>query len=131
MDFEPQFLTLEEVLKIHAYQVETFGGDPGVLNMGLLESALAQPRSGFGGQYFHPDLASMAAAYLFHIAGNHAFADGNKRTAAHVAIVFLGLNGVDVDYPVDEAERITVGAASGVVKKEEVIEFVRKLIEGT
>jgi death-on-curing protein len=123
----PIFLTVEEALKIHAYQVETFGGDPGVLNMGLLESALAQPQMTW--QYTAADLATLAATYLFHLAMNHPFADGNKRTAAHAAIVFLGMNGIDVDYPIDEAERITVAVASGAAEKADAIRFFQALLE--
>ena len=125
---QPIFLTLDEVLQIHAHQIETFGGDGGIRDMGLLESAIAQPMQSFGGQYLHPDLASMAAAYLFHIAANHAFVDGNKRTGAHAALVFLVLNGVDVDYPTDEAEQLVLCVASGRAMKDEVIEFFRKLV---
>ena len=78
---DPLFLTLDEVLQLHAYQIKNFGGVEGILDIGLLESAIAMPRQGFGGTYLHPDLASMAAAYLFHIISNHAFQDGNKRAA--------------------------------------------------
>ena len=90
----PTFLTLDEVLEFHAEQVELFGGDPGVRDFGLLESAIAQPRQAFGGSFLHEDLALMAAAYLFHIVQNHPFADGNKRTGTHAAHVFLRYNGM-------------------------------------
>jgi death-on-curing protein len=75
----PTFLTVEDVPQIHAYQIKHFGGDPAVLDRGLLESAVAQPEQAFGGEYLHADLAAMAAAYLYHLVKNHAFADGNKR----------------------------------------------------
>jgi death-on-curing protein len=125
-----EFLSLERVLELHAYQVEQFGGDPGVLNPGLLESALAQPGVSFGGNYLHEDLAAMAAAYLFHICKNHPFADGNKRTATHAAIAFLELNGYELEVPVDEAERLVLGVAEGKSGKEEVAAFFRRLMEG-
>ena len=60
----PTFLTIEDVLLIHTYQIEHFGGDPAVLDRGLLESAVAQPEQAFGGEYLHRDVAAMAAAYL-------------------------------------------------------------------
>jgi death-on-curing protein len=126
---DPHFLTLGEVLQIHTYQIETFGGDGQILDMGLLESAIAQPWQTFDGQRLHPDLASMAAAYLFHIASNHPFADGNKRTGMHAAIVFLGLNGADVEIDADEGEQITLGVASGTTDKSKVIVFFTKLLE--
>jgi death on curing protein len=58
----PTFLTVEDVLLIHGYQIEHFGGDPAVLDRGLLESAVAQPQQSFAGEYLHPDLAAMASA---------------------------------------------------------------------
>jgi death-on-curing protein len=124
-----EFLSLERVLELHAYQVEQFGGDPGVLNLGLLESAIAQPGVSFGGSYLHEDLAAMAAAYLFHICKNHPFADGNKRTATHAAIAFLELNGYELDVPVDEAEQLVLAVAEGKTGKEEVAAFFRRLME--
>ncbi|HEU4394714.1 MAG TPA: Fic family protein, partial [Planctomycetota bacterium] len=73
---QPDFLGLDEVLEIHRDQIARYGGRPGVRDMGLLESALAMPRAGAAGQWFHADLHEMAAAYLFHIAQNHPIVDG-------------------------------------------------------
>ncbi len=75
-----EFLTLEDVLEIHALQLARYGGADGLRDPGLLESALAQPQASFGGDFVHESLFAMAAAYLFHIVSNHAFVDGNKRT---------------------------------------------------
>ena len=126
MNWPPLFLTVDEVLEIHALQVRLFGGDPAILNMGLLESALAQPGFAFGGEFLHPDLPTMAAAYLFHIAKNHPFADGNKRTATHAAFTFLRMNGVKLAPPVDEAEQVVVAVAEGRMQKEEIAGYFRK-----
>ncbi|TWT41829.1 hypothetical protein RAS1_29520 [Phycisphaerae bacterium RAS1] len=68
---EPSFLELAEVLYIHADQIERYGGIASIRDAGLLESALAMPRAGFGGAWLHHDLFEMAAAYLFHIVQNH------------------------------------------------------------
>lgn len=125
---DPHFLSLENVLEIHRYQIEHFGGDAAVLNQGLLESAIAQPRQGFGGAYLHADLAAMAAAYLYHIVRNHPFADGNKRTGTHAAIVFLATNGFEVELPVDRWEQIVLDVAQGKISKDALAEFVREVI---
>lgn len=125
---EPLFLTLNEVLQLHGYQIEHFGGDPAIRDLELLESAVHQPLARYDGRFLHPDLASMAAAYLFHIVQNHAFADGNKRTGAHAAIAFLAMNNIDVDYPTDEMEALTVGIAAGKAKEDAAVEFFRKLL---
>ena len=76
----PDFLTLDEVLEIHRDQIERYGGAAGIRDLGLLQSALAQPSATFGGQYLHADLHEMAAAYLYHLVQNHPFLDGNKST---------------------------------------------------
>ncbi|MEG4329587.1 Fic family protein, partial [Microcoleus sp. herbarium5] len=75
----PKFLFLDEVLELHDDQISSFGGTPGVRDEGLLESALAQPQATFGGQFLHSTISEQAAAYLYHIAMNHPFIDGNKR----------------------------------------------------
>jgi death-on-curing protein len=125
---DPLFLTLDEVLQLHAEAVEHFGGDAGIRDIGLIESAIAQPRQMFGGDYLHPDLASMAAAYLFHIASNHGFADGNKRTGTRAASVFLAINGREVDLPLDETEQLVLGVARGEVSKAQVAGFFARLL---
>ena len=85
----PRFLTLDEALLVHADQVRRYGGSHGLRDLALLSSALAMPTASFGGAYLHPSLAEMAAAYLFHIAQNHPFLDGNKRAALATALAFL------------------------------------------
>jgi len=83
------FLELPDVLMVHADQIQRYGGETGVRDLGLLESAVAQPRAAFGGEYLHQDLFGMAAAYLFHIVCNHPFVDGNKRVGLVAARPFL------------------------------------------
>ena len=90
---EPEFLALDEVLGIHADQIRRYGGTVGLRDLGLLRSALAMPQTTFDDEFIHGTLFEMAAAYLFHLARNHPFLDGNKRTPLMCALVFLGLNG--------------------------------------
>lgn len=94
---EPLFLSVEDVIEIHADQIERYGGSLGVRDVELLRSAIGMPEAGFGDQYLHADLFEMAAAYLYHIIQNHPFIDGNKRTGTMAAFVFLNLNGVTLD----------------------------------
>jgi death on curing protein len=121
----PTFLTLDEVLKIHGDQVGRYGGSSGVRDLGLLESALAMPQATFGGQFLHAGLFEMAAAYLFHVAKNHPFIDGNKRTGAVAALVFLVLNGVEIDAEQDDLERIVRACAEGKADKASLTTFFR------
>ncbi len=122
----PVFLNLSEVLQIHRDQVERYGGDLGIRDIGLLQSALAMPAAGFGGRFLHNDLFEMAAAYLFHIAQNHPFLDGNKRTGAAAALVFLEINGVDVDMGEDALVDIVLAVAGGKADKSTLAEFFRE-----
>lgn len=123
---DPIFLTLDHILQIHAYQIEEHGGSAALLNMDLLESALAMPRQSFGDQYAHADLAGMAAAYLFHIVKNHAFEDGNKRAGVHASLIFLDLNGFPLDITDDDVVSLGIGIATGEMSKEGAAGFFRK-----
>jgi death-on-curing protein len=122
---DPVFLTLGEVIEIHRDQIERYGGDPAIRDLGLLQSAMAMPAAGFGGRYLHTDLFEMAAAYLFHITQNHPFIDGNKRTGAVAALVFLSLNAIDLIADEKEFERIVFGVAQGKIDKASLAEFFR------
>ena len=120
---EPIFLTLGEVLEIHKDQMHRYGGRPGIRDLDLLKSALAMPQAGVGEEYFHEDMLEMAAAYLFHIVRNHPFIDGNKRTGVVAALVFLALNGIEVDAEKAEFETLVRGIAEGRFGKDKVARF--------
>jgi len=121
----PIFLSIVEVLEIHRDQIERYGGDPGIRDLGLLQSALAMPAAGFGRRYLHKDLYEMAAAYLFHITQNHPFVDGNKRTGAVAALVFLSINGIVLDTDEDAFEKVVRSVAEGKCDKATLTEFFR------
>lgn len=121
----PAFLTLDEVLALHADQIERYGGAPGVRDVALLESAVAAPRATFDGRLLHATVPEMAAAYLFHLAQNHPFVDGNKRAALAAAIAFLGLNGLWLEVDPDALVETVLGVARGEVTKAGLAEFLR------
>lgn len=98
------FLTLDEVVAIHSRLIETFGGPRGVRDLGLLESALYRPQSGY-----YRDLAEMAAALFESLIMNHAFVDGNKRVAFFATDVFLRLNGWKIDVEPTTAHAHLIG----------------------
>lgn len=110
----PDFLSLEDVLFLHRNQVDLYGGAPGVRDLELLESAVAQPRATFGGEHLHGDLFEMAAAYLFQVVQNHPFVDGNKRT------------GVEIETPKGSLYGLTMSVARGDAGKSEIAEFFRQ-----
>ena len=122
----PVFLSLAEVLEIHRDQIERYGGHAGIRDLGLLQSALAMPGAGFGGRYLHSDLIEMAAAYLFHIVQNHPFVDGNKRTGTVAGIVFLSLNGIELEADETQLEQLVIDVAKGKAGKSAVADFLRR-----
>ena len=123
------FLEVEDVLEVHRRVIEEFGGDPGSRARGMLESAVAMPRSTFGGQQLHADLAEKAAAYFFHLCANHPFVDGNKRVALAAAELFLLINRRELAAEDESVEDLTMGTASGRVSKAQVVEFFRKHVQ--
>jgi death on curing protein len=123
---QPHFLTLDEVLALHHDQITRYGGAGGIRDLALLESAIGTPSVTYAGAFLHPTLPEMAAAYLFHIARNHPFVDGNKRTALMAALVFLWLNDQHIHALEDELVDLVVGVATGKVSKPEVAVFFAK-----
>lgn len=122
---EPLFLTLERVLELQRRSIEQYGGLHGIRDRGLLESALAMPQTGFGGQYAHSTLYEMAAAYLFHLTKNHPFLDGNKRIGFAAAVVFLHMNGYRFEDIEEDAEALVLRVATGQSDKADIAAYIR------
>jgi death-on-curing protein len=122
---EPAFLGLDEVIEIHNDQIKRYGGHAGISDIDILKSAIAMPAVSFGGDYLHADICEMAAAYLFHIVRNHPFVDGNKRTGAVASVVFLMINGIDLDADENSFEKMVVSVAEGKIEKAAIARFFR------
>jgi death-on-curing protein len=120
------FLTLIEVLELHRRVIEQSGGAFGIRDLGLLESAIAQPRMTFGGEDLYPSLLEKAAALGFSIIMNHPFVDGNKRTGHAATETFLVLNGVEINASVDEQERVVLAIASGELGREAFVKWLQQ-----
>jgi len=127
----PFFLDIAKVLRIHRSMIEQYGGLDGLRDPGMLLSAIAMPQASFGGQYLHTDLPEMAAAYLYHIVQNHPFLDGNKRTGAAAAIVFLAMNDINLTADEEGLVNLTLSVAEGRCGKTEIAEFFRSLAHST
>jgi len=119
------FLTVEDILESHQNQIDTYGGSHGIRDMGLLESAIAQPEASFGGQYLHADVFEMAAAYLYHLVMNHPFVDGNKRVGLEAALIFLEINDATLDASDEELVNLVLKAIAGDLGKSNIAEFFR------
>ena len=121
---EPVWIREIDVLAYHTQQISLFGGPDGVRDWGLLESALARPKSLFAYADRTLTIADLAAAYAVGISGNHPFVDGNKRTAMQVAFVFLEFNGFPVTASPEEACLTFLSlAASGTTESELALWF--------
>jgi death-on-curing protein len=119
------FLTVDDILESHQNQIDTYGGSHGIRDIGLLESAIAQPEASFGGQYLHADIFEMAAAYLFHLVMNHPFVDGNKRVGLETALIFLEINNENLNASDEELVDLVLKTTAGQVGKREIAEFFR------
>ena len=97
------FPTLEEAIFLHESLIARYGGVTGIRDKGLLESALARPRSGF-----YESLTEQAAALMHSLINNHCFIDGNKRVGFALTAAFLIMNGHRISVSADEAETFIV-----------------------
>jgi death-on-curing protein len=120
------YLTVDQVVAIHAEVIRLHGGDGTIIDLGLVDSAVALPRAGFGGHEFYPTLVEKAAAMGFSLSLNHGFKDGNKRTGFTAMDVFLRLNGSKVVAPVAEAEAVGLAVAAHRMSREQFTDWVRK-----
>ena len=122
------FLSVDDVLLLHVDTIDVDGGSQGVRDHCLLDAAVAMPRQQFGEAFLHEDFAAMAAAYLFHIAQNHPFIDGNKRAAVMSSLAFLLANGIEPSITPQELEVTTLKVAAGELSKEKLTKWMRSQI---
>ena len=120
-----RFLSEDQVIRIHEQVLSAYGGASGIMDMHLLQSAIGQPSMSMGGQFLHQTVFDQAAAYLYHLSRNHPFVDGNKRTAAESALLFLELNGYDFVGLDSEFVALVVEVAQGSLEKRQIASFLR------
>ncbi len=121
-----RYLSLAEVLKLHGLIIAKSGGSDGLRDLGMLESALGQPRQTFGGEDLYPSLTSKAAALGFSLIMNHPFIDGNKRVGHAATETILMLNGFELTAEVDEAEAEILAVAAGQRTREAFQEWIER-----
>lgn len=120
------YLSLAQVLDLHAALVRAFGGAVSLRDRNGLESAVGRPASTFGGEDLYPDLASKAAALMHSIVLNHPFADGKKRTGVAAAELFLRINGAELEATDEDLERVTLATAEGEIEAEALAIWFRQ-----
>jgi death-on-curing protein len=119
---EPTWIDLEVVLAVHDEQLSEHGGQPGVRDRGLLESALARPRNQFA--YGETSAVRLAASYAFGISRNHPFLDGNKRTSLVIAELFLELNGFALTATDAQCVTTFLQLAAGELSEDQLADWI-------
>lgn len=122
---EPRWLTTFIVERIHEEQIREHGGEHGVRDKSLLQSALSRPKNTFAYDK-EADLVELAADYTFGIARNHPFVDGNKRSAFLAAFIFLQLNGLTLEAEEAEVVAVIVALSSGDIGRDELATWLRE-----
>ena len=122
---EPVWLTPGILEFIHADQIRAHGGQHGLRDPGLLESALARPRNAWAYRKGDLDLSALAAEYAFGLIKNHPFLDGNKRIGFVAANVFLLLNGLEIEVDEPEAVATILAVADGRLDREDLTSWIR------
>ena len=124
-DAEYILLQIEDVLEVHHDQIELYGGSTGVRDMGLLDSAVKAPAATAFGEMLHKNVFELAAAYLYYLVKNHAFIDGNKRVGLASALLFLDLNGIDINVDSETLSAMVLAVATDQLDKAGVADFFR------
>jgi death on curing protein len=119
-----KMLSVRQVILLHAQLCEATGGAQGIRDDGLLASALSAPFQCFGDVEAYPSLQQKAARLAFGLVKNHPFIDGNKRIGAHVMLVFLALNGIELVYEQKELSRLILSVAAGECGYEEILNWL-------
>jgi len=119
-----RYLTLNEVLQLHAELIAKFGGADGIRDLGQLQSAIAQPMVTLDCVVLYPTVVSKAAAIGFSLVRDHAFIDGNKRIGHAAMEVFLWLNGFEIATLVDEQEQTILAVASGKLNRADFLAWL-------
>ena len=120
------YLTAELILFIHYRLVSETGGEHGLRDLVLLESAVARPRQTFDNEELYPDIFEKAAALMESLVNNHPFIDGNKRTGIASTVLFLRQNGITFSAKNSELEKFTLRVASSKIKRSEIAVWLKK-----
>lgn len=117
-------LSKPQILLLHEQLLEATGGSSGLRDEGMLDSALNAPFQTFSGEDVYPSLQQKAARLCFGLVKNHPFVDGNKRIGAHAMLVFLALNGIELEYTQTELSDIILQLASGTISSSRLLEWI-------
>ncbi len=119
-----KLLNQNQILRLHDALIAEFGGIDGVRDQGMLDSALNAPFATFGGNYLYPSIQSKAAQLCFGLVCDHPFVDGNKRIGAHAMLVFLAINGIELEYTQDELIDVILHIADGSIQASQLLLWI-------
>ena len=117
-------LTKKQILMLHGQLVQQTGGDAGIRDEGLLESAIETPFQSFDGEELYPSIQDKAARLCYGLVKNHAMVDGNKRIGTHAMLVFLELNGIQLQYTQVELYTIILDIVADRTGREELLQWI-------
>ena len=117
-------LSKSQVLLIHEQLIAETGGSSGLRDEGMLDSALNAPFQTFGGEDVYPSLQQKAARLCFGLVKNHPFVDGNERIGAHAMLVFLALNGVELQHSQTELSDVILQLAAGEIEATDLLHWI-------
>jgi death-on-curing protein len=118
-------ILLEDILSLHQFSIEKYGGSHGIRDSGLLESAIARPFQSFDGEDLYPSVFAKAAALAESLIINHPFIDGNKRTGTVAMIAFLEENGFHLSTTDTALYNLVISISTGETKFEEIVEWLK------
>ncbi len=118
------YLTFEQIIRLHDSMIDNFGGLKGVRDANLLLSSIESPMMAVFGEELYPTVYDKAAIYLFSIIRNHPFNDANKRTGAGAAYLFLQINKAPIPFNDESFENFVVKVAKGKITKEQIAHFL-------
>lgn len=117
-------LSKEQILMLHSQLIEEYGGSDGVRDYNLLDSALENPFQSFGGEELYPTLQAKAARLGYGLIKNHCMIDGSKRIGIHAMLVFLAINGIEIDYTQKELYETILAIADGSLEYEYLLKWI-------
>jgi len=117
-------MTKEQILLLHTQLLEATGGSDGIRDVGLLESALESPFQSYSGEELYPSIQAKAARLCYGLVKNHAMIDGNKRVGCHAMLVFLALNGYEIEYTQKELSDLILDVAAGKKQYEDILQWL-------
>ena len=117
-------LSKPQILLLHEQLIAETGGSSGLRDEGMLDSALNTPFQTFAGKDVYPSLQQKAARLCFGLVKNHPFVDGNKRIGAHVMLVFLALNGIELQHTQTELSEVILQLAAGTLQPTDLLDWI-------